>query len=156
MWKKIKPYVLLIALSLAAGGLSALLSGDMTLTGVQMPLLSPPPVVFPIVWTVLYILMGFSAARVYEKKKEDPGAARSALQTFYLNLALNFLWSPVFFRLRAYLFALLVLLALSLTVLSMIGKFKKIDKTAGNLQIPYLVWCLFATYLNASIWILNR
>lgn len=154
----IKPYLFFCAASLLTGGLSALLTAkNMSLyDSVNKPLLSPPAAVFPIVWTILYILMGISAARVYQRRSFNPAAAKRGLQTFAVSLIFNFFWSIFFFNARAYLFSFLWLAALWALVLFTIVFYKKIDKPAGNMQIPYLIWLTFAGYLNLFIYILNR
>lgn len=154
----IKPYLFFCAASLLTGGLSALLTAkNMSLyDSVNKPLLSPPAAVFPIVWTILYILMGISAARVYQRRSFNPAAAKRGLQTFAVSLIFNFFWSVFFFNARAYLFSFLWLAALWALVFFTIVFYKKIDKPAGNMQIPYLIWLTFAGYLNLFIYILNR
>ena len=152
-----KIYAFWIGLSEAVG----LLSGYLTRAGtqsyaemLQKPPLSPPGWVFPVVWTILYALMGISAARIY---LTPPSQARSrGLNLFVIQLAVNFLWSPIFFNAVAYGFALLWLLFLWVLVLIMILQFRKVDKTAARLQIPYLLWLTFAAYLNYGVWQLNR
>jgi len=137
-----------------------LLSGFLTREGTQIyaemlqkPPLSPPGWVFPVVWTVLYALMGLGAARVY---LTEPSRARNrGLNLFILQLAVNFLWSPLFFNARAYGAALLWLLLLWVLVLAMILAFRKTDKTAALLQVPYLIWLTFAAYLNWAVYRLN-
>lgn len=152
-----KIYAFWIGLSEAVG----LLSGYLTRAGtqayaemLQKPPLSPPGWVFPVVWTVLYALMGISAARIY---LTPPSQARSrGLNLFAIQLAVNFLWSPIFFNATAYGFALLWLLLLWVLVLLMLLQFRKVDKAAARLQIPYLLWLTFAAYLNYGVWQLNR
>lgn len=151
-----KTYAFWIILSEAVGGLS----GWVTRNGMQyfnnnvaQPPLSPPPVVFPIAWGLLYLLMGISAARV-SLTSDSPQRSRG-LNLFVLQLAVNFLWSPVFFNLRAYALALFWLILLWILVLTMILFFKKSDTLAAKLQIPYLLWLTFAAYLNFGVWFLN-
>lgn len=152
----LKKLLLSVALPLLVGGVSALIAGEnMDLySRINMPPLSPPGWIFPVVWTVLYILMGISfyavwnsSAPVYEKK--------NAFRIFGIQLALNFIWSPIFFNMRGYLFAFCVLVALWIFVLAMVINFYKISKAAGALQIPYLLWVTFAGYLNLAIYLLN-
>lgn len=157
MWKKIKPFVISIAISLGVGALSALLtrnSMDIYSEIVQPPL-APPSILFPIVWTVLYVLMGIGAALVYNRKDENPREAQNALVVYAVNLFLNFFWSIIFFNMRAFLFAFIWLLLLWAVILIMILKFRKVSPLAAYLQIPYLVWVTFAGYLNLAIYILN-
>lgn len=156
MWKKLKPYVISVAISLGTGALAAFLTrGNMNIYETfRKPLLAPPMILFPIVWTLLYILMGISSAIVYEK---GPGVnVSAALDIYRLQLAVNFLWSIIFFNVRAFLFAFLWLIFLWVLVFIMIKQFKKISPPAAYLQIPYFLWITFALYLNYMIYILNR
>ena len=152
-----KQTVFWILLSEAVGLLSGLLIREgaaLYAEMLQKPLLSPPGWVFPVVWTILYGLMGISAAIIYAA---PPTLARSrGLNLFISQLIVNFFWSPIFFNARAYGFALAWLLLLWVLVLLMIWQFRKVDKTAANLQIPYLLWLTFAAYLNYGVWQLNR
>lgn len=152
-----KIYVFWILLSLAVGGLSAWLTREGTeifnATASQPPL-SPPSVVFPIVWSILYVLMGIGAARV---SMTILSQARSwGLNLFITQLTVNFFWSLIFFNLQAFGFAFLWLLLLWILVLWMILTFRKSDPLAAKLQIPYLLWLTFAAYLNLGIWYLNK
>ncbi len=151
-----KPYVIWIAITEAVGALSGFLSMEgsrsFSETAVQPPL-SPPAILFPIVWTILYALMGIGAARV---SQTPPSRERSqGLNLFIAQLIVNFFWSLIFFNDRAYGFAFIWLLLLMALVILMIWSFWKIDKTAALLQIPYMLWLLFAAYLNAGVWYLN-
>ena len=151
-----KVYTLWIGLAEAAGLLSGLLSRvgmeNFSQTVIQPPL-SPPGWLFPVVWTILYALMGISAARIW---LSPPSDSRSrGLNRFLAQLIMNFFWSPIFFNTGAYGFALLWLLLLWVLVVLMIRSFRKVDKTAALLQIPYLIWLTFAAYLNRGVWKLN-
>lgn len=152
-----KTYTFWIALSEAVGFLSGFLTRGGTELYARMlekPPLSPPGWVFPVVWTVLFALMGIGAARIYAA---PPSQARSrALNLFVIQLAVNFLWSPIFFNARAYGAALLWLLLLWALVALMILRFRQTDQTAARLQLPYLLWLTFAAYLNWGVWQLNR
>ena len=153
MWK---PYVFFIALSEAVGALSGFLTrkGMEAYKLLEKPALTPPDIVFPIVWTILYALMGIGAARVY---LTPPSEDRThSLRLFYLQLAANFLWSLIFFNLQAFGFAFLWLVFLWVLVLLMTQSFSKVDKPAAWLQIPYLLWLTFAGYLNFMVWMLHR
>ena len=158
MLNKIRPYVISSAVALATGGLSALLTaGNMDLySRITPPPLAPPSALFPIVWTVLYILMGISAAMVYLKKDEKPKESSRALIIYAINLFLNFFWSIIFFNLRAFFFSFVWLIALWTAILIMIIKFYKIRPVSGILQIPYLIWVTFAGYLNLFVYLLNK
>ena len=139
------------------GILSGLLSREGTQFYSEMinkPPLSPPAALFPIVWTILYALMGIGAARIYAAQ---PGAERSrALNIFVIQLVVNFFWSLIFFNARAFGFALLWLLLLWVLIIVMILLFRPVDRLAAWMQIPYLIWVSFAAYLNYGVWQLNR
>ena len=158
MWKKIKPYVISIAIALAVGGLSAFLTrNDMDVyKEIALPPLAPPSILFPIVWSVLYVLMGISSAIVYLKRNEKPNAVRNALSVYGISLVLNFMWNIIFFKFRVFLFAFIWLLALLAVIIRTVADYKKIKPIACYLQIPYAIWVSFAGYLNFAIWILNR
>ena len=157
MFNKVKPYIYSVITALAVGGLSALVTmGNMDIyESINRPYLSPPPVVFPIVWSILFVLMGISSALVYTKQSKDQHAASTALKIYALQLIFNFVWSILFFNLQAYLVSFIWLMALWALILAMIIQFYKISKAAALLQIPYLAWVTFAGYLNIMIYILN-
>ena len=151
-----KTYVIWILIAEAVGALSGFLSRDgMELynSTINQPPLSPPGIVFPIVWGILYALMGFGAARIYlapESKDRHLG-----LNIYAVQLVVNFFWSLIFFKAQAFGFALFWLLLLLALVIWMTVTFHQVDPLAGKLQIPYLVWLAFAAYLNLGVWILN-
>ena len=152
-----KTYAKWIALSEGVGALAGLLTRE----GVKWysqyakkPALTPPAAVFPIAWGLIYALMGAGAARIdMEPLSEDRTAA---LRTFYLQLAANFLWSILFFNLRAYGAAFILLTALWALIVWMTVLFFRQDRPAGAMQTPYVLWVLFAGYLNLGVWLLNR
>lgn len=152
-----KPYVFWILLAEAAGALSGWLSregSEVFSQTVTQPPLSPPAILFPIIWTILYALMGIGAARV---SLTPPSPQRSrGLNLFVIQLVVNFFWSLIFFNAQAYGFAFLWLLLLWVLVLLMILAFRKVDPLAAWLQIPYLLWLTFAAYLSFGVWYLNR
>lgn len=154
--EKIKVYAIWILIAEAVGALSGFLSRngmEIYSTYVQQPPLSPPAILFPIVWGILYALMGFGAARIY---MSEPSQERSSgLNLYILQLIVNFFWSLIFFNLQAYGFALFWLILLWILVFAMICAFRKTDPLAAYLQIPYLLWLTFAAYLNAGVWYLN-
>lgn len=118
------------------------------------PALNPPNWIFGPVWIILYALMGISAFLVWKKgfeKKE----VKSALATFGIQLALNAIWTPIFFGLQKPGIAYFVILALWCSIIWTMIKFYKINRTATYLLIPYILWVSFASYLNFSIWMLN-
>lgn len=157
MKEKTKTYFVSIAIALAVGIISALLTmGNMDFySEITKPALAPPSILFPIVWTVLYTLMGISAAMIYGEKDAKPAQVNRAMAVYGLNLLLNFFWSIIFFNMRAFLFSFIWLVALWAVILIMIIMFYRIKPIAGILQIPYLLWVTFAGYLNLSIYILN-
>lgn len=152
-----KTYLFWIALAEGVGALSGWLTREGTewyRQYAEKPALSPPAAVFPIVWGLLYALMGIGAARV---SLTEPGAERSrGLNLFIVQLVVNFFWSLIFFNLRAYGFALAWLGLLWVLVVWMTLSFRMTDRLAGWLQIPYLLWLAFAAYLNWGVWVLNR
>lgn len=155
MLKKLITYAVSIAVALGIGSLSALItSGSMDIySSVETPPLSPPPIVFPIVWTVLFTLMGISAARVFIANDYK---WNSALTVYAIQLAVNFTWSIIFFNMKAFGFAFIWLILLWVLIIVMIKGFYKYDKAAAILQVPYLLWVTFAGYLNLGIYLLNR
>lgn len=154
--KKINWKALLIslAISLGTGGVAALLTSDamQRFEELNKPPLSPPGWLFPVVWTVLFILMGISAYLVY--KSYDP-RKRGALAVYGVQLALNFIWTILFFGFSAYYAAFVCLMLLIGSIAWMIAAFYPVNKAAALLQLPYLVWVLFAGYLNLAIALLN-
>ena len=152
-----KAYVFWIALADGVGLLSGWLSREGAAAfaaQVRQPPFSPPAVLFPIVWTVLYTLMGFGAARVW---LASPGEARSrGLNLFVIQLVVNFFWSLVFFNAGRYGLAFLLVLLLLGLVGAMAVNFYRTDKAAGLAQIPYLLWLTVAACLSFGVWYLNR
>ncbi len=116
------------------------------------PPLSPPSIVFPIAWTILYILMAISMYRVSMTDNINKDDARLI---YFIQLVVNALWTPIFFGFREYFLAFLWLIMLIVFVITMIVLFFRIDKISAYLQIPYLLWILFASYLNFGIFVLN-
>ena len=152
-WKKL---LLCLAIPLGVGGLSALVSGGMdSFEVIRKPPLSPPGWLFPVVWTVLYLLMGYASYRILKSGAEQE-KVNKALTLYGIQLALNFLWSPVFFGFEWYLVAFLILVAMWVFIYLTIKSFSETDKTAGDLLLPYLLWVTFAGYLNLGVYILNK
>ena len=159
------------ALPLAVGGLAAWLTMDSMsqYAALVQPPLAPPPWLFPVVWTILFVLMGISAARIYNIGKQDRsgkkvrcgdnsdigGQAACALRVYLVQLILNMLWTPLFFTLNLRLAAFVLLVILLITVIVMTCRFFKLDKVSGILMLPYIAWLLFAGYLNLGTYILN-
>ena len=145
--------VIAILIPIAVGVFSALFSGNMSVYAtLNKPSLAPPGIVFPVVWTILYVLMGISSYIVWESDSADKG---NALKIYALQLFFNFCWSILFFRFDLYLFAFFWLIAMIILIILMIYNFYKIKPLAAYLQISYLIWCLFAAYLNFMVYSLN-
>lgn len=156
MKSKWKVYAFWIVLSEAVG----LIAGLLTRNGAEIygltatkPPLSPPDWVFPVVWTILYALMGISAARVW--LSQDSSARSRSVSLFIAQLAVNFFWPLFFFNLQAYGFALLWLILLWVLVFLLILNNRRVDIRASWLLIPYLIWLTFAVYLNIGVYLLN-
>ena len=154
MRSKIKTYVISIAVALAVGGLSALLTGDSMekYKALRQPPLAPPGWVFPVVWTVLFVLMGVGAAMVC---LSGSSSKKKPIAIYGLQLIVNFFWTILFFLLEARLFAFFWLMLLLGLAVWMAVSFGRVNKTAGLLQIPYILWLLFAGYLNFAVYLLN-
>ena len=121
---------------------------------INKPWFSPPAIVFPIAWTALYILMGISTYLVCENKTDKKFKKRACF-IYLAQLLVNVLWTPLFFRFKLYLLSFFWILLLIILVGIMIIKFYKIKPLAGYLQIPYILWLIFASILNFSIYLLN-
>lgn len=149
-WKNL---ITCIAIPLAVGSLSALLTQNNmeTFASINKPALAPPGWLFPVVWTILYILMGIASYLVLTSGKAND----TALTVYGIQLVFNFFWSIIFFNLELYLFAFIWLVLLWLLILRTTILFYQISKLAGYLMIPYLLWVTFAGYLNFSIYLLN-
>lgn len=145
-----------IALPLLVGLVSSLLTGNsMQMFGMlNKPPFSPPGWLFPVVWTILYVLMGNSSYLVLTSGKDQQSVEKSILIYRY-QLIVNFLWSTFFFSFEWYLFSFLWLILLWVLIFLMIRSFWSVSKVAALLQIPYLLWVTFAGYLNLGIWLLN-
>ena len=155
MQEKTKSLIVSILIPIAVGALAGLItrSGMADYQGLQKPFLNPPMIVFPIVWNILYILMGISSWLV--SQSHSP-AKSGALFIYGVQLAFNFLWTILFFGLELRLLAFIWLLLLIILIVWMIVKFYRVKPLAGVLQIPYLLWSSFAAYLNIMVYLLNR
>ena len=156
MIKNPKLLVVCIAIPLLVGGLSAFLTMDgmADFAAIEKPPLSPPGSLFPIVWTVLYVFMGVASYLILTSGARQDDIDH-AITVYAIQLVFNFFWSILFFRFSLYGIAFLWLLALIGLIIMMIYLFSKIKPLAAHLQIPYLLWCLFAAYLNYAIYTLN-
>ena len=126
---------------------------EFTATAVQ-PAFTPPPWIFPVAWTILYILMGISAYLI-ETTDYNTGKKNQALIVYYISLFFNFCWSFIFFSFRQYLFAFIWLIILLALVVIYTVKYFKINKVASVVNIPYILWLIFAGILNLSVYLLN-
>ena len=155
--KYILPYSVGIALPLVVGAISAFLTIESMdiYSIIKTPPLSPPPFIFPIIWTVLFILMGISSTTVFLNRERNSEAARQGLCAYFTSLVLNFGWSLIFFNVGAFLFAFFWLLMLLYFVIRTVIFYFKVDLFSAVLQIPYVLWIIFAGYLNIMIYILN-
>lgn len=154
--KNWKVYLLGALIPITVGSIAGLLTMDSMEIYSQMaakPPLAPPGWLFPVVWTILYALMGIGSVLVWQK----PASAErnKALNLYIAQLILNFFWSLIFFNAQAFGFAALWLILLWVLAFLMTVQFWKVDRFAGKLQIPYIIWLTFAAYLNIAIWILN-
>lgn len=154
MKNKWKVLIFCILLPLAVGGAASLLSnnGMEAFIRSNQPPLSPPAWLFPVVWTILYTLMGISSYLILTSEEDN---VRSAGMLYGYQLVVNFLWPIFFFNFQWYLFSFLWLMLLIGLVAAMVREFYKISKPAAYLNIPYLLWLMFAAYLNFAIWQLN-
>lgn len=149
-WKKL---LLCLAVPLGVGALSAFLTSDSmaVFSKLHQPPLSPPGWLFPVVWTILYILMGIASYLVWTSGKPY----RTAGVVYGVQLAFNFVWPLLFFNLSLYGVAFIWLVFLWVLILANIVVFYRVSKPAGLLLLPYLLWVTFAGYLNLSIYLLN-
>lgn len=145
-----KALIVSLVVSLGTGLVSTLLTPNIQEDYAQLyrPLFAPPGWAFPVVWTILFVLMGIAAYLVYVS---ESGQSRSALQIYGLQLLFNLGWSVIFFRWNAYLPAFLWLLILWYLVYTLNRQFGEINALAGKLLIPYIAWLSFAAYLNLAI-----
>ena len=154
--KRFKPYIIAVLIVEAVGAISSWLTKagvDRYIETVVKPPLTLPSFIFPIVWGILFALMGISVARIWLKPQSDDRT--KSLIIFAVQLAVNVIWTLVFFNLQTFGIAFIIILLLLALILLMILSFSKLDKLAAKLQVPYFLWVLFAAYLNISIFLLN-
>lgn len=146
-----------IAIPLIVGAVAAFITRDSmaTFDTFKKPALLPPGWLFPVVWTILYTLMGISAYLISVSPAAPIDKAK-ALAVYTYQLVVNFLWSIFFFSFEWYLFSFIWIILLWILIILMIRQFSNISKAAAYLNIPYLLWVTFAAYLNFGIWFLNR
>lgn len=142
-----KKFIILLIVTFFIGVIPSLLVGN-DVTGLILPKFYPPKILFPIMWSILYLLMTIS---VYLATKNSD----DAYKIYFIQLIVNAFWTVIFFGLKLKLLAFLWIIFLFILVIIMIKKFYKENKNAGLLQIPYIIWLLIAMYLNLSIYLLN-
>ena len=154
--------IIAILVPLLVGGLSAFLTKDamMTFNNIKKPALSPPGIAFPIVWSILYVLMGIASYLIYNldiKKLSDEQIVlrKNVLVVYGVQLVFNFFWSIIFFKFSMYKFAFAWLVILWILIVIFIKNAIKLNKASAYLMIPYILWITFAGYLNVMIAILN-
>lgn len=151
--KKLKTFIIFLLIPLLAGFIGNLLgNSNQGFDQITKPSFTPPGIIFPIVWTILYILMGISSYIIFKENKKE---TKSSLLIYIIQLLFNMLWTYFFFNKGWYLFSFIWILIMIVLVVIMIYKFYKINKVAGLLQIPYLIWLIFASILNFNIFLLN-
>ena len=155
-----KNRVRVYAIGMGIAELVGILAGLISKSGIEIyrntiikPLLAPPELLFPILWVILYALMGIGAAGIY--LTNDSVWRRKGLNLFVAQLLINFFWPLIFFNAQAFEFSFFWLLLLWSLVLWMILEFRKVDRLSAYIQIPYLFWLTFAGYLNLGVWLLN-
>lgn len=150
-----KSLIVSLLISLGVGLLSGIITrGNMDVYKYLVkPPLSPPIITFPIVWTILYILMGISSYMIYESKNVN---SDEALKIYFTQLLFNFIWPILFFLLNYRFISFIWIIMLLIIIVIMITKFYKINKISTYLQLPYVFWVIFASYLNFGFYILNR
>ena len=157
MTRKTKTYIWSVVLTLAVGALSAFVTmGNMDIyENINKPSIAPPGFLFPIVWTILFTLMGISFANVLVRGREIHCETSSCKAIYVLQLFANFLWSVIFFNFRAFLFSFVWLVFLWVLILIMIKCFYGISRASAYMNIPYFLWVTFAGVLNFMIYTLN-
>ncbi|MBR5135023.1 MAG: tryptophan-rich sensory protein [Clostridia bacterium] len=148
----LKKLLLTLGITVAAGVVSGFIGGA-SFDGLVKPPLTPPAWIFPVVWTILYVMMGYAAYRIATSRSSD---RTDALKSYWLQLGVNALWTFFFFRLEWRLFAFFWLLLLLALLVRTIMKFQAIDVIAERFLYPYLAWCGFAAYLNLAFYLVNR
>ena len=149
---KYKKIIIFILIPLLVGFIGNILgNSNMGFDSINKPVFTPPGIVFPIVWTILYILMGISSYIVYKYDKNNS----NALTIYGIQLFFNMTWTLFFFNFKLYLFSFIWLIILLVLVIVMTYKFYKINKVSGLIQIPYILWLIFASILNYGVFLLN-
>lgn len=151
-----KLFIICLGLPLLVGSLAGLITNNSmdTFQMLNKPMISPPAWLFPVVWTILYTLMGIASYLVLASE-DNSDTVNMALKFYIVQLAVNFFWPILFFTFELYLFSFIWLLLLIVLVLITNILFAQISKPAAYLMLPYLIWLIFAGYLNLSIYLLN-
>ena len=154
---KWKSLIINILIPIVVGLLSAISTKDSMdiYKDIILPPLSPPSFLFPIVWTILFVLIGIASYVIWESTNVDIEKKKTAFTLYGLDLIVNFIWTIVFFNLRNYDFSVFIIIMLLLIIVANIFSFGSISKRAAWLLVPYLMWVSFATYLNIAIAVLN-
>ena len=150
--KRLLHYLLPIALCFVVGGISMIFQSEAIVEWyptLDRPSITPPNIVFPIVWSILYIFSGLSIGRLWDKGNRD------YVGLWFLILGLNFLWSPMFFFMESPISGLVVILMLDIAVFSYTVITWSASRFASIIMIPYLAWLALATYINFYIWLFN-
>lgn len=152
---KVKPLIISLIIPFAAGIISYFLSGDIktVYANIKKPFFAPPDSIFPVVWNILFLLMGISCYMIFVSGHS--GLRKKALTLYAVQLVLNALWTFIFFKLEMFLLALIWVSAILAVTAVMCVYFYKIEPVAAYLQIPYLLWLTFALMLNAGVYFLN-
>lgn len=150
--KKIFISLYRIFLPLILGSIiGVIINSSMDYSSLVKPPLSPPSILFPIVWSIIYLLMGVSYY-IYRKDYND----KDTVRLYYIQLVVNLLWSIIFFTLKLRLLSIIWIIILDILVIRLYNSFKKDKPISSYLNILYIIWILFATYLNIGIYILNK
>lgn len=153
MKQKIKSFIYLFLPIILGSIIGIIINNDIDYAIIKKPPLAPPRILFPIAWTIIYLLMGIS---YYLYKKNNIYKTNAVRNSYYLQLILNLLWSIVFFLLKWRFIAIIWILVLLIVVFNLFTLYLKYYKISAYLNIPYIVWLIFATYLTIGIYILNR
>ena len=152
---KLKSLIVAVLIPLIFGGIGGLMGNSSSgFAAIIKPSLTPPAIAFPIVWSILYILMGISSYLIYYSRANETDKEK-ALKTYLVQLLINSLWTVIFFRFKLYLLSFLWIILLIVLVVIMIKRFYKISKSAALLQLPYLIWLFLALYISFNVYLLN-
>ena len=153
-WKNL---ITALVIPLAVGGISGFVTQKNmnVFKSLDKPPLTPPEWAFPVIWTIVFVLMGISTY-IISVSDTEKSLKNSAYLNYAVQLAVNFFWTVIFFAFKKYLFAFIWLILLLFWIIQMILSFNKISKTSALIQLPYLIWTMFAGYINLGVYLLNR